>query len=305
MNTEATQISQLNLSLKEKFLSLHHRPGIFNTAIPNLNLSLHEDVNCMHKCFDKPLVGLVLQGTKHSTLGGHDFVYSQNQSLVASVDMPISSYIVSASKAKPFLFIYLYLDKIMLADLVKELPWDNSDKENPEAVSICDTNADIMEMFLRLLNLSSKPEQIAMRAPMMVRELYYLLLLSPHGKLLRQINTPGTKNHQVAFAVNWLKENYKEDLAIENLAKNSHMSKANLYRNFKLFTGLSPLQYQKQLRLYEARRQIVTENKRILTAALDVGYESISQFNREYKRLFGEPPLRDLNKTRAEISINN
>lgn len=134
---------------------------------------------------------------------------------------------------------------------------------------------------------------------MMLRELHYLLLISPHGKILRQLNTPGTQNNQVVQAINWIRENYKIPMRVESLARQVNMSTANLHRHFKLLTGLSPLQYQKQLRLHEAQRLMLVENERASSAALSVGYESITQFNREYKRVFGEPPLRDMNRRRS------
>ena len=167
------------------------------------------------------------------------------------------------------------------------------------SVSVADTDKDIFEMFLRLLDLHEKSEQIPFRAPMMIRELHYLLLISPHGKILRQLNTPGTQNNQVVQAINWIRENYKIPMRVESLARQVSMSAANLHRHFKLLTGLSPLQYQKQLRLHEAQRLMLVKNERASSAALSVGYESISQFNRKYKRTFGEPPLRDMNRRRS------
>ena len=173
------------------------------------------------------------------------------------------------------------------------------DMETNTSISVADTDTDILEMFLRLLELHEKPEQIPLRAPMMLRELHYLLLISPHGKILRQLNTPGTQNNQVVQAINWIRENYKIPMRVESLARQVNMSTANLHRHFKLLTGLSPLQYQKQLRLHEAQRLMLVENERASSAALSVGYESITQFNREYKRVFGEPPLRDMNRRRS------
>lgn len=153
-------------------------------------------------------------------------------------------------------------------------------------------------MFNRLLGLLDKPGQISVRAPMMLRELHYLLLLSSHGPLLRQFNTSGTQNGQVVRAIDWIRDNFRAPLRVEALARQVNMSTANLHRHFKQITGLSPLQYQKQLRLYEAQRLMLVEDARVSSAALSVGYESVSQFNREYKRIFGEPPLRDMKRRR-------
>jgi transcriptional regulator, araC family len=300
MPKDVQRIIQLNSEIKEKLLSCLPTPAIRPTAIEGLHLVRREDVGTPERCFEKPLIGLVIQGAKHSLIGGKEYVYTENQSIVAGVDMPISSYVINPSPEKPFLFLYLYLDKQVLSSLALEIRQDYPDaSEAGASVSIADTDADILEMFLRLLALHEKPEQIPLRAPMMVRELHYLLLISPHGKLLRQLNTPGTPNNQVLRAINWIRENYKHPIRIESLAREVNMSPSNLHRSFKLLTGFSPLQYQKQLRLYEAQRLMFLQNERGSSAALSVGYESVTQFNREYKRVFGEPPLRDINRRRS------
>lgn len=300
MSDQLQRITQLNDELKQKLLQYLETPCIYPTAIEGFNLVRREDVGTPENCFEKPLVGLVIQGTKHSLMGGQEYVYTENQSIVAGVDMPISSYVINPTHEKPFLFLYLYLDKQLLSSLALDMKQSfTEDVETSTSVSVADTNTDILEMFLRLLELHEKPEQIPLRAPMMLRELHYLLLISPHGKILRQLNTPGTQNNQVVQAINWIRENYKIPMRVESLARQVNMSTANLHRHFKLLTGLSPLQYQKQLRLHEAQRLMLVENERASSAALSVGYESITQFNREYKRIFGEPPLRDMNRRRS------
>ena len=300
MSEYLQRIAQLNNELKQKLLQHLKTPCISPTAIEGFYLVRREDVGTPENCFEKPLVGLVIQGAKHSLIGGQEYVYRENQSIVAGVDMPISSYVINPTPEKPFLFLYLYLDKQVLSSLALDMKEDfTGDSETATSVSIADTDTDILEMFLRLLELHEKPEQIPLRAPMMLRELHYLLLISPHGKILRQLNMPGTQNNQVAQAINWIRENYKIPMRVESLARQVNMSTANLHRRFKLLTGLSPLQYQKQLRLYEAQRLMLLENERASSAALSVGYESVTQFNREYKRIFGDPPHRDMNRRRA------
>lgn len=297
MSDRLQRIARLNGELKQKILQYVKIPCICPTAIEGFNLVRREDVGTAENCFEKPLLGLVVQGTKHSLIGGREYVYTENQSIAAGVDMPISSYVINPTHEKPFLFLYLYLDRQLLSSLALEMKQSFAeDTEVSTCVSIADTDTDILEMFLRILSLHEKPEQIPLRAPMILRELHYLLLLSPHGKILRQLNTPGTQNNQIVQAINWIRKNYKIPMRVDSLARQVNMSAANLYRNFKLLTGLSPLQYQKQLRLYEAQRLMLVENERASSAALSVGYESITQFNREYKRIFGEPPLRDIRR---------
>ena len=305
MSEQLQRIRQLQESLKEKMLRYLESPQNFATAVEGFHLVRREDGGAPEQCFEKPLVGLVVQGAKHSVMAGQEFVYTENQTVVAGVDMPIASYVVNPTHEKPFLFAYVYLDKKMLSSLALEMKdaLPESDEESV-GVSVADADVDVMEMFLRLIELLKKPEQIPVRAPMMLRELHYLLLISPHGPLLRRLNTPGTQNHQVMQAISWIRENYKNPLKVESLARQVNMSASNLHRHFKLLTGLSPLQYQKQLRLYEAQRLMLVEHERASSAALSVGYESVTQFNREYKRVFGEPPLRDMNRRRTMSGLS-
>ena len=303
---QSQRITQLNETLKERMLLRLESPCLLPTAIEGLRLVRREDSGAPDQCFERPLVGLVVQGTKHSFMAGRDYVYTENQCIVAGVDMPIASYVVNPTSERPFLFLYAYLDKTLLASLCEDMKDSipHGDDEECPGISIADAGEDIMDMFLRLVTLLEKPEQIALRAPMMMKELHYLLLISPHGRLLRQLNTPGTQNNQIMQAINWIRENYKHPLRVETLARQVNMSASNLHRRFKLLTGLSPLQYQKQLRLYEAQRLMLLENERASSVALSVGYESVTQFNREYKRTFGEPPLRDMNRRRTSSGLS-
>lgn len=297
---EALQrIHRLNSALKEKLLQYMETPCILSTSIAGFNLVRREDVGTPEQCFEKPLIGLVVQGTKHSLMGGQEYIYSENQCVVAGVDMPIASYVINPTHETPFLFLYLYLDRQLLSSLVLDMKAEPvHEAEDPAGVSVADADADLLEMFLRLVELLEKPEQIELRAPMMLRELHYLLLISPHGNLLRQLNTQGTQNNQLVQALDWIRQHYKQPLKVESLARQVSMSTSNLHRHFKLLTGLSPLQYHKQLRLHEAKRLMLVENERVSNAALSVGYESVTQFNREYKRLFGDAPLKDMNRHR-------
>lgn len=299
MTEHAQRVAQLHDELKQKLLRYLKHPCIYPTAIQGFNLVRRDQTGAPESCFEKPLIGLVVQGAKHSIMGGKEYIYTENQSIVAGVDMPISSYVMRATPEKPFLFLYLYLDTQCLSSLLLDIKQDLPENiRSSTSISIIDTNLDILEMFLRLLELLEKPEQIALRAPMMLHELHYLLLISPHGHILRQLNMPGTQNHQIVQAINWIQENYRQPMRIEELARRVNMSTANLHRRFKMLTGLSPLQYQKQLRLHEAQRLMLVENERASNAALRVGYGSVTQFNREYKRIFGEPPMRDRKRRR-------
>lgn len=305
MMTPLQKTAQLHEEIRHRLLNCLDRPCIQETAIRDFLLARRDDAAASESCFERPLAGLVVQGTKHSVIGGREYVYTEGQSIVSGIDVPITSHVENPSREHPFLFLYIYLDRALIASLVEEMqpPVEDSPEEHIAGVSIADTEPEILEVFLRMLDLLEKPEQIAIRAPLMLRELHYLLIVSPHGDILRRLNTPGTRNNQVVQAVNWIRANYRMPLRIDSLAQRVNMSTANLHRRFKLLTGLSPLQYQKQLRLHEARRLMLFENERVSDAAFTVGYESITQFNREYKRIFGEPPLRDTNRRRAASGV--
>ena len=163
-----------------------------------------------------------------------------------------------------------------------------------------DAEPDLLEGALRLVKLLGKPEQIPMRAPMIMRELHYLLLTGPQGGILRRLHTLGTQNNRIVRAISLLRRNVNAAVRMDDLARQVHMSVSSLHRHFKTVTGLSPLQYHKQLRLYEARRLMLTQHENASGAALAVGYESPTQFNREYKRMFGEPPHRDISRRHAQ-----
>ena len=207
---------------------------------------------------------------------------------------------LDASPEKPFLGMGLKIDKYIVSQLMTELPMQAKVIDEPvrKGLSVTPIEADILDAFVRLTELLDNPEQIPVLAPMIVREIYYRLLTGPRGKYLRAINTTGTRGSRIAQAITWLRNNYKEPLQVDELAKKVNMATSTFHRHFKQITTLSPLQYQKRLRLYEAQRLMLVENEYASNACLAVGYESPTQFNREYKRLFGEPPARNIHKTR-------
>ena len=167
-----------------------------------------------------------------------------------------------------------------------------------KGLSVADVDPDILHAFLRLVELLEKPEQIPILGPLIVREIHYRLLIGPQGEFLRRLNTLGTQSNQIAQAITWLRDNYREPLQVDKLAQKVNMATSTFHRHFKEVTTLSPLQFHKRLRLYEAKRLMLTESKDASSASLAVGYESPTQFNREYKRLFGEPPHRDVMRMR-------
>ncbi len=293
------EISLLNSKLKE--VLLHHIPkaGMHASAIEGMHLLRYDTKTESQRCFEQPFIGVLIQGNKYTTIGTQNYYYTENQCLVSGLDMPSSFYAVNPTPENPFLAFSLYLDRQLITQLTTEISQHAPQAEIPcYSVYVADADADLLGAFLRLLQLLEKPEHIPVRAPIIIREIHYLLLVGPQGGNLRQLNTLGSLNNQVVQAIAWLRNNYTTPFQGDTLAHQVNMSVSNFYKHFKKLTGLSPLQYHKQLRLFEAQRLMLSENERASSAALAVGYESITQFNREYKRLFGEPPLRDMDRRR-------
>ena len=294
------KIQEINGKLKEILLRHMEKPGVCASAINGLTLVRREAVNSSERCFEKPLASVIVQGSKYSAIGTQEFHIHANQCFVFGVDVPSTSYVIDPTPEKPFLSLFFYLDRQILSDLVIEMETE----ERPsfmegQGVSVADAEPEFMETMLRLAELLDKPRQIAVRAPIIMRELHYLLLIGPQGGTLQGLYTHGTQNSQVVQAIALMKKNIAVPLRMDALARQVSMSVSSLHRHFKNITGFSPLQYLKQLRLYEAQRLMLIENERAANAALSVGYESVTQFNREYKRMFGEPPHRDISRRRC------
>ena len=294
------RLAGINEKLRDVILRHMETPGARPSAVEGLTLVRREESNSSERCFEKPLASVILQGIKKSTIGLQEYELRENQCLVSAVDMPSMSYAVAPTPQKPFLSLFFYLDRKMLAELISEM----EPEERPafcweRGVSVADAEPDFLEALLRLAELLDKPKQIAVRAPIIMRELHYLLLVGPQGSTLQRLYTGGSQNSQIIQAIAIMKQNISRPLRMETLARQVSMSLSSLHRHFKSVTGFSPLQYHKQLRLYEAQRLMLMENERAANAAMAVGYESVTQFNREYKRMFGEPPHRDITLRRS------
>jgi AraC-like DNA-binding protein len=243
------------------------------------------------------MIVLMVQGSKQVFFGSEEFIYSENQCLVTGLDLPAMVSIVKARPAKPSLAVSLKLDTHSITDLLAEIhPSAIESKSIPDdfvhrGMAVTDVDPYVLDAFLRLAELIDDKEQQKVLAPLIIREIHYRLLMGPLGNQLRMINTVGSKSNQIAQAITWLKTNYNKPVNIENLTKMTNMTPSTFNRYFRHLTNISPLQYQKRLRLYEAQRLMLMENRNAANAALSVGYESPTQFNREYKRMFGEPPL--------------
>ena len=294
-------LENLNAQLLTRLLRLVPEPGRHATAIEGLLLTRWNEANQADACFYAPAIGLIVQGRKQSVLGSELFTYGALDCLVNGVDMPSNSTILTATAEKPLLAVSLVIDQQLATELATEIPPAcGAVNRHSLGVSIAQVTPDVLDAFLRLVNLLDAPEHMALLAPLIVREIITRVLMGPQGGALRMIYTLGSHGHQVAQAIRWLREHYRQPLRIEALAGQVDMATSSFHRQFKKVTSLSPLQFQKCLRLYEAQRLMLADNMDANNAGRAVGYENVQQFNREYKRLFGDPPHRNIQRIRQE-----
>lgn len=273
--------------------------GAFEQPVPGLRCSRRLVDGSAVACFYDTCIALIVQGSKNVTVGRRELAYASGDMILVTVDMPSCYRINSLPDGSDFYAISLSLDRNLLFELcskVKSAP-DN----NCLTFEVHRAGAEILNDFLRLLQCSDA-EQVELISPLIKRELYYHLLKSSFGPQLRQIFGQQSRGAQIIRAVEYLKDNFKEQISIEALAGLVHMATPTFYRHFKSFLSVSPLQYQKSLRLHEARRLMMSENYTASQAAFSVGYESDQQFSREYKRLFGLSPRESVLSERSRLS---
>ncbi|WP_110708186.1 AraC family transcriptional regulator [Salinicola sp. CR57] len=276
------------------------REGKLPSAIPGLSIHrLSAPVPPRYVVHD-PVFSVIAQGAKRLSIGNEIYEYDPMNYLVSSVDLPVLAGVSQASRAAPYLGLRLDLDVDLIGELIHDdkLPPDPA-AEPARGLYVNRLEAPLLEAVLRLLRLLDSPQDIPVLAPMIQREIAYRLLRHGHGNRLRQIALQDSQTRRVAAAIRLLRERYAEPLPIAVIAENVHMSVSSLHHHFKAVTAMSPLQYQKQLRLQEARRLLLAGTLEVTTVAQRVGYESPSQFSREYRRCFGLPPQRDRQRWRA------
>lgn len=267
----------------------------FDTEIPGLKLSRWTTPTQPTSYSHNPSICLIAQGKKRVLLGKDSFTYDTNHFLISSVNLPITANIVEATEEAPYLGLIMELDLQEISQLIvdSELSF-NSSKEAQKGIAVGELSGSLQSAFVRLMALLDEPDNIKILAPVIKREIFYRLLLTEQGARLNQIVTTGSHSHQIAKAIDWLKNNFVKPLSVGDLAAYTGMSKSAFYTHFRSMTSMTPLQFQKKLRLSEARRLMLTENLDAMATTFKVGYESPSQFSREYSRLFGAPPSKDI-----------
>lgn len=283
-------------------IAKHAEKGNFiMTAIPGLGLSQREVSTELTGYMHEPSLCLIAQGSKRIVLGEESFSYDADHYLIVSVDLPVVGQILDASPEKPFLGIVLKLDPRRISQLIVDgnLPQPRT-QQTSRGMAVSRITLSMLCAFQRLLDLLDHPEDIPILSPLIQHEIVYRLLVGDQGLRLRQMGATGSQSHQLSQAIDWLKNNFNQPLRVEDLAEHARMSLSTFHRHFRELTAMSPLQYQKRLRLHEARRIMFADHLDATTAAFQVGYESSTQFNREYSRLFGAPPLRDIKSLRQK-----
>ncbi len=255
------------------------------TGIPGLALFRHNEPTPPEKGTYAPSICLVAQGAKQVQLGDEEFIYDANNYLITSVHLPTTFQVIKATENEPYLGLLLKIDMKELSKLMVDSNIPLTGTRKPECcMATGEVTLPLLAAFQRLLSLLNTPEDIPILAPLYQREILYRLLTGDQGTQLRQITSIGSQTNQIAKAIEWLQNNFDQPLRVENLATQINMSPSSFHSHFRAMTSLSPLQYQKQLRLQEARRLMIAENLDATRAAFQVGYESSSQFNREYSR---------------------
>lgn len=277
--------------------------GENSTLVPGVFFVRREDPNFCWHGFTRPMAALVCQGSKMLQHGGTQDIARPGELILTSVDMPGTVGITNISEGKPFISMFFLLNRKLFAELLADLPWHaRGHGESDSSRYIRQASVEFLETIKRLVKIACNSQDASILGHLLLKELHYLLLKGSQGIFLRHLYMHGTNDNRIVEAISFLKNHLGRPVSLEELSRKVFMSVSSLHRHFKKVTGLSPLQYHKELRLFEAQRLMLLENERADVAAMKVGYESVTQFNREYKRKFGLPPHQDIVSRKAIFS---
>ena len=293
------RVAELREQLRRKIAAHAPKPGAHATAILGLTLYRRTSPSPCYPAMCEPSLNVFVQGGKRIALAGTTYLCDESTFVLSSIDVPVVSQIVAASEDVPLLSMLLKLDMAVVREILSHEEFQAPDGSSPaRGIAIGKTTVDLLQPLCRLLDLLDASEDVPFLSNPIQREIVYRLLRGAQGERLRAIATLGDQSHRTAKAIAWLRANYTKPLRVEKLAEIARMGMSTLHRHFRSLTAMSPLQYQKQLRLVAARERMLVEGIDAASAAFEVGYESASQFNREYKRFFGQPPMRDIKARR-------
>lgn len=294
----------MSLSELRALVARHSPEGVHATAIPGVLVSRVSESGPPEESTTGTVLAIIVQGGKRLALGERVHTYGAGQYLVASVDLPVSGQFTDASAAHPALGFAFELKPTIVADLLLapaalEAPRTGRGGSPAPGVAVSDATPELLDAATRMLRLLDRPADAAVLAPLIEREIHWLLMTGAQGATVRQMGLADSGVSRVRHAARWIRDRYAETIRIEDLAGMARMSPSAFHRNFQAVTALSPIQFQKQIRLQEARMRLLADPRDVAGVAYAVGYESPSQFSREYRRQFGAPPGQDALRLRA------
>jgi len=293
ITTEQNELAKIIERYSEK-------DGVHQTAIPSLFFMRDSNASVPRHGVYKPSFCMVVQGAKEVWLARERFRYSPTDYLVASVHLPVTAQVTEATPEVPYLGFKLEFTANQIVEVLRESEIRVGSRENAKrGMFVSRMELPLLDAVIRLARLLDNPRDIPMLAPLFTKEILYRVLQGEHGVTLEQIAVEGSSTYQINDVIEHIANNFDSSFRIEELAEIANMSVSSLHRHFKEVTAMSPIQFQKQLRLQEARRLLLTETADATDVAFRVGYESPSQFSREYSRMFGYPPRQDIKRLRA------
>lgn len=300
--SEPEQRRMANVELRSRIARWTEGHEACETDIPGLFLFQIPQPTEPKAVVSEPSICLIAQGAKRITVGGDTLEYSPQRYLLTSVHLPTVAQVIQATPECPYLGLRLTFDLQQLSELMTDSKLPAPRSSQPErGISVSEVTLPLLSAITRLVGLLDEPQDIPILAPTLQREIIYRLLVGEQGPRLRSIAVEGSQSNHIVRAVNWLNSNFDKPLKVEHLAEIAQMSSSTFYEHFRTMTALSPLQYQKRLRLQEARRLMLSDDLDAASAGYRVGYDSPSQFSREYRRQFGAPPIKDIQQLKEAV----
>jgi len=301
---ESRSVIKLRSELARKIADRTQAEGDTQTDVPGLRLYRRSQPSPCNSAAYQPSLVVFVQGQKRINVGKTNYVCDGSNFLLTSIDLPVVSQVTKANEQEPMLGLLLMLEMPMVREILSQQEFSQREESgDTRGMAVGVTSCELLDACIRLVDLLDTPQDIPFLSVLIRREIIYRLLRSPQGKHLRAIATLGEQTNRTAKAVEWLRTNYAKPLRVEELANMARMGVSTLHHQFRSLTAMSPLQYQKQLRLHVARERMLNEGLDAASAAFEVGYESASQFNREYSRFFGIPPMRDVKSRRLSGAV--
>jgi AraC-like DNA-binding protein len=299
--SEITDVVRLRTALAEKVRRFVGTPGERETPIDGLSFAMLFKPTAPIAYLYPPSLSLIVSGTKKVRLGSDEYVYDSSRFLITSVNLPTVTEVLSASEHSPYVALRMRLDVPLILNFMTNACLSVNQVVRSQPLAMGTTSASLLDAVKRLLDIMDDPQALRHLGPLIQQEIAYYILISSAGGRLREIMIPNTGSYRAAKAIAWIQENFAAALRIEELASHVGLGVSTLHKHFREMTAMSPLHYQKQLRLLEARRLLTVEMMEATMVAVQVGYLSPSQFNREYKRMFGDPPIRSMTAIRARL----